>query len=256
MNGPNIPEALRPPLRQRLSQFHLNNATWQLRPFVKDKDGTDPKYLYKDWPADEQPSSAAGLDFTAAAELLQNNLKSRQTAATLLNEDLRNQGSGFDFNLALGSIFGLTNLALATFNTYAGSRHATNLSPDLYLEYLETIASQPGPQHSWLEKWLALRRQNQTAVRQELNRLYDLCATHLSDSQTQLTLSGPVSNYFAAAWKFLRDDDQQRQLSQEIGNIKTRLEQVQAAYVSLCIDLAPNRWVQFIKFSSSREQSP
>jgi len=255
-NAASVPEGLRAPLRQRLNQFHLGNAAWQLRPLLKARNGGSSKYLYQDWPAEEQPTLAASVDLAGERKRLESRLKERQADAARVDAEIQEAGDGFNFSLELGAILGITNQELATFNTFAESRRTTNRLASVYLEYLARLAKQPGPHHAWLEQWSLPKNRDSAIIRQELNNLYDLCARNLSDSAAKLTVSGPVSNYFCAAWSFLRQDDKQRQLAREIKTLNGRLAQVRLAYLSLCMDLAPNRWVPFIEFSTPAEPSP
>ena len=175
-----------------------------------------------------------------------------------------------DLGLPLGEWFGLTNADLVSFDEYVKARPAPNLSPALYLEYLDKIARQAQLKHPWIGNWSAPRGPKEDIIASGLLDLHGRCVKHFKKHYSaSLTLEGSTTNYFLAVWKNLKQQETERARLREkestndkIAKLKTRLDMIpsrldQIAVLSLCVVGPNDKHLEMIRFSiASASKSP
>jgi len=270
----NAPEDLQPPLPDRLRQFHFaNGERWRLRPYLAASGGKPGRYLYEQWKSDEKPPDSALLEFARVKMNLGTKLENLGDQVADLEKQIADCAASLqdvDLTVPLGSSLGLANNPeLNSIQSYtnfifanpppATSRLVSGLTADLYLRYLDQLREKAPSNQDWLRSWSSPRGSTEDAAAQSLNQLYDLYVVHVPSRAPDVTQKhGPNSNYFLAVWKNLKAEQKAKELQQskrskeqEMQSVREHQADLDVAYLSLCLDLAPDRWLEVIRFSGS-----
>jgi hypothetical protein len=264
--GWSLQESIDPDLWARLRSFQLTNASWQLRPYVQ-KDGAV-RDLFATWPASLQPDPDKALDLPFVKAQVTNKLTALQRRL-VASQARPNEPPPppADLSRPIGSLLlAITNGPFVNFIDYQLAQRRTEASPELYQQYLGQLAAQGRTQRSWLGDWEPTQGGTGPDVEQDLRRLYELCATHLTPAGTALLSASPAeTNLFLATWRWLRwgqdqvnRDRETQTLQQELESAAGRLREVpdsldQLAFVSLLL-VAGERRLEVIRFSHSSQE--
>jgi hypothetical protein len=268
------PEDLQPPLPDRLRQFHFaNGERWRLRPYIPASGGKPGRYLYEQWKSDEKPPDSALLEFARVKMNLGTKFETLGDQVAELEKQIADCSASLqniDLTVPLGSSLGITNNPeLNSIQSYtnfifanpqpATSRSVSGLTADLYLRYLDQLKEKAPSSQDWLRTWSSPRGATEDAAAQSLNQLYALYVAHVPSREPDVTQKQePIPNYFFAVWRNLKAEQKAKELQQSKRNKEQEMQSVREhqadldlAYLSLCLDLAPDRWLEVIRFSGS-----
>jgi hypothetical protein len=248
-NARHAPQDLQAPLATSLNQFHLPaDLHWCLHPYVGG--GRLSGYLFRGW-GPEKP--ADDLDLKAAQASLNKSLEGLTNQINDVDNQITSQSSStqpLNLSVKLGHFLQLTNRELASIEAYTN-----HLTADGYLDYLDLLKKHS--EHKWMHEWTVHRGARDEVISGDLNELYEHFKKHVPEHELEkLTVSGATTNYFLAEWKNLtveREINKLQRSKQEKQNkmieMKDRLKDVRNAYLSLCLELGHDRWLEVIRFS-------
>ena len=247
--------AYREPLRKKLKHLHKQGFVWQLRPYmnVTNSSGTQAVVdLYDQFPEWARPGRGTELEFAREIQLLKNRHDESLAESDQIQKKIDGINAivqpGVDWGLPVGTMLGLTNGDLVSFNTFVAAVAGRNPSAPLFLEYLRLMADTARPQQTWLENWPAYPDWGNPAweanhfdlVLKSLQQFYDLWAANSPQSVAALAVGTAANNYFVEGWQNLSRtgaiaiytqqkkiaDDNVQQLENLLNSMPATLDQV------------------------------
>jgi len=208
--------------------------------------------LYDQFPEWARPGRGTELEFAREIQLLKNRHDESLAESDQIQKKIDGINAivqpGVDWGLPVGTMLGLTNGDLVSFNTFVAAVAGRNPSAPLFLEYLRLMADTARPQQTWLENWPAYPDWGNPAweanhfdlVLKSLQQFYDLWAANSPQSVAALAVGTAANNYFVEGWQNLSRtgaiaiytqqkkiaDDNVQQLENLLNSMPATLDQV------------------------------